>query len=272
MRSTRFLCLFAAAASLAACADSTKPGAGQPMSVSFSTAPKTGATLSRAPSNPSFDVTTTEGANTLVITKAQLVVARIELQRDGASCTSDADAGDEVGDNDGEHSDDCEELELAPSLIDLPVTSAVVSKLAVTIPAGTYSSLEAKIRPVRAGGEHGKGSAAFLAANSAFAGVSVRVEGTYNGKSFVYTGSPHAELETRFSPALVVDASPVNLTVNVDLPSWFRTQAGALIDPATANGDGVNASVVADNIRRSFRAFRDDDRNGRDDDEDKAGR
>jgi hypothetical protein len=192
------------------------------------------------------------------------------VDQSGATCASDADAGDdaaEVAGSDGEHADDCAELELAPSVIDLPVTNAVVSQLAVTIPAGTYSALEAKIRAVRGGGEHGRGSSTFLAANPSFAGVSVRVEGTYNGTPFVYTGSPTAQLETKFSPALVADASPVNLTVNVDLSTWFRTPSGALIDPSTANAGGLNAATVADNIRRSFRAFRDNDRNGHDDDD-----
>ena len=268
MRSSRSLCLLAAATSLAACAESTTPGASVPLSLSFSSAPGTGATLSRAPGSASFDVSATQGANTLVISKAQLVVARLELQQSGASCAGTADAGD----TDGEHSNsdaDCEELELAPSVIDLPVTDAIVSKLAIMIPAGTYSALEAKIRPIRGDGEHGRGSTAFLTANPSFANVSVRVEGTYNTKPFVYTGSPRLELETTFSPALVADASPVNLTMSVDLSSWFRAKDLTLIDPATANAGGANAELVASNIRRSFRAFRDDDRNGHDDQDEK---
>ncbi|MEP6990363.1 MAG: hypothetical protein ABJA80_05470 [bacterium] len=274
MSTIRFLCLLGAAASMAACADSIKPGASVPMSLSFATAPSSGASASASlsPVSPQFDVTTTEGANTLVITKAQVVVARAELQLSGATCASEADAGDDAdeahGANDGEHSD-CESLELAPSVVDVPVTSAVVSTLNVMIPAGTYSALEAKIRPVRA--NNGHGSAAFLTANPTLAGVSVRVEGTYNGTSFVYTGSPEAKLETEFSPPMVVGASPVNLTVNVDISTWFRSASGALIDPATANAGGANANVVASNIKRSFRAFRDDDRNGHDDKDDQRG-
>lgn len=267
MSSTRVLCLIGAAASLAACADSTKPGASMPMSLSFSTAANasvSGASASRSPEAPLFDITTTEGANTLVITKAQVVVARAELQQAGGTCTSDADAGDDdAGHATADHSE-CAEVAVAPTVVDLPVTGAIVNSLSVTIPAGTYSALEAKIRAVRA--ERGAASAAFLAANPSFAGASVRVEGTFNGTPFVYTGSPEANLETVFSPPMVVSAAPVNLTVNVDLSSWFRSSTGALIDPSTANAGGLNAAVVANNIRRSFRAFRDDDRNGHDDD------
>ena len=75
-------------------------------------------------------------------------------------------------------------------------------------------------------------------------------------------------MERTFSPPLSVSSLPVNLTVHVDLANWFRTRSGAVIDPRTANAPGLNAAIVADNIRRSFRAFRDDDHNGRDDDGD----
>ena len=96
----------------------------------------------------------------------------------------------------------------------------------------------------------------------------MRVKGTYNGTAFTWTGAPEAQLEHTFSPALVIDAAgnlTTNVTVSVDLTSWFRNSSGALIDPASANAGGPNAGVVSDNIRRSFRAFRDDDHDGQDD-------
>jgi hypothetical protein len=150
------------------------------------------------------------------------------------------------------------------------VDDAVVSKLTVKIPEGSYSSLEAKIRAVRADNDRGRGSSEFLTANPDLAGVSVRVTGTFNGTPFTYTGVPRIKLEREFDPALDVSAEPVNLTVHVDVSNWFRKQ-GALIDPSTANAGGPNAETVANNIKRSFRAFRDRDRDGREDD-DRRGR
>ena len=256
-----------AGATLAACAaDSTGPGASgrQPMSVSFSTSPSAGASSSLSASAGS----TTTGADVLVITKAQLVLARLELARVGATCASDAAAGD-----DDHHGDDdkCAELELAPSVVDLPVNGGVVTALNVTVPAGTYSSFEAKIRPVEANhGKDGAGSAAFLAAHPDLAGVSVRVEGTFNGTAFTYTGSPHAKLESAFNPPLAVTSAGANITVHVDLATWFKTPSGAFIDPATGNAGRANAALIAANIMRSFHAFRDNDHNG-DDDEKSAG-
>lgn len=254
------------AASAGGCADPTGPAAGRPMSISFTTAASSGASMSRSAEPGTFwSISATTGTDELVIDQVQVVVARMELERAGAVCGENETA---AGDDEVNHEDDCEELELAPSVIDLPVDAAVVSKLTVTIPEGSYSSLEAKLRPVRADNDRGRGSSAFLTANPDLAGVSVRVTGTFNGKPFTYTGVPRVKLEREFDPPLAVGADPVNLTVQVDVSNWFRSQ-GALIDPATANAGGPNAEKVANNIKSSFRAFRDDDRNGHDDDDDR---
>ena len=249
-----------------ACADNTAPAAGRPISVSFSTAPASGASFARtAAPGASLDLTSTVGTDVLVITKVQLVVARIELQQSGATCASTTASGDDEGDQ--RHESECAELQVAPSIVNLPVNGTVVSALDISIPPGTYSALEAKIRPLRNDSDHGQGSSAFLTAHPELNGVSVVVEGTFNGTPFTYKGAARSELERRFDPPLVIDASPLNITVNVDLASWFRSQSGGLIDPSTANAGGANAATVADNIKRSFRAFRDDDHNGQDDDD-----
>jgi hypothetical protein len=251
-----------AACGTLACSESTSPAGGRPITVSFSTTAAVGASLSRA-ADPvaAHDVSLSAGADALVITRVQLVVARLELQRAGAACTSTAATGDDDVDE-----NECAELELAPTLVDLPVNGTVVSLLGGSVPAGSYSALEAKIRPVGSDNERGRSSSAFLTAHPELSGVSVVVEGTFNGTPFKYQGAPRAEVERTFDPPLVVDAAPQNLTVNVDLSTWFRTRSGALIDPSTANAGGANAAAVAENIKRSFHAFRDDDRNGDDDD------
>jgi hypothetical protein len=252
-----------ACASLAACAgDSTGPAATRAVSVSFTSraSSATSASLSSAPQS------VTVGTDVLLVQSVELVLSRVELQSVGGTCASEAAAGD-----DDAHADDrsCAELELAPSVVTVPVNGGVAGALTVNVPAGSYSSLEAKIRPVdtKSGGERRAGSAAFLSAHPDLAGVSVRVRGTFNGSTFTYVGAPQAQLETAFSPALVIDAAgaSTNLTVNVDLTSWFRNSSGTLVDPSTANAGGANASLVAENVKRSFRAFRDDDRDGQDD-------
>jgi hypothetical protein len=195
----------------------------------------------------------------LVITKVRVVVARMELQASGASCTSTAAAGDDV-------ERECEDLQVAPSVVELPVDGTVLTTANGTIPAGTYSALEARIRPLRSGSDRGAGSVAFLKAHPDLDSVSVVVEGTWNKTAFKYTGTPRAEFETTFNPPITIDSTTKkNITVQVDVASWFKTSSGTLINPTTAAAGQPNASVVAGNIRRSFHAFRDNDRNGRDD-------
>ena len=263
-----FLGLLGAASTLA-CADGTGPKAGQPISISFTTSGTAGAALTRSidpAALPSFSTTGT--ADVLTISKAQVVVARMELERVDAACTSDEAVGDDEHEN---ADDDCEELQLAPSIVDLPVgpNSTVVNAFTVNIPEGSYSELKAKVRPLRSTGR--RGSAAFVAAHPEFDGVDIRVEGTFNGTPFVYTGSVSASVERHFSPPLVVGAAPLNVTVDVDLANWFKNRSGALIDPSTAKPGTANGTIVENNIRQSFRAFRDDDHNGHDDDDDHGG-
>lgn len=254
-----FSILLGATAVVAGCSDSTGTAAGRPVSISFATAAMPGTVASLSPSTlgVSRSVTATSGTSTIVINRAQLVVARMELEQVDGACTSGAAAGDDEGE-----ANECREMTVAPTIVDLPVDATVASPLQVVVPAGTYRALEAKIRPIRADSDHGKGSSAFLAAHPEFAGVTVRVEGTYNGTAFTYTGAPRAEFETVFNPTIVVDTKPANVTVNVDLGSWFKDGTGALIDPASTNS--ADKARIANNIRRSFRAFHDDNRTGRD--------
>jgi hypothetical protein len=67
-----------------ACADGTGPAASRPLTVSFTTASSAAATFSRTPTSASLDATT-PAASPLVITRAQLVIARMEMQQVGAS-------------------------------------------------------------------------------------------------------------------------------------------------------------------------------------------
>jgi hypothetical protein len=146
-------------------------------------------------------------------------------------------------------------------LVDLPTDNSVVSVVSLQLPAGTYQALEAKIRPVRS---DDNGGSAFLTAHPEFTNASVRVEGTFDGTPFVYTGSPNASLELSFNPPLTVGSSATTLTVHVSIDRWFADRSGNLIDPATANTGGANEQLVRDNVRRSFHAFEDNEHHGDD--------
>lgn len=237
-------------AALAGCSDATGTGGMRSVSLSFSTLPPAGPSASVA----SFSLSAT--VSPIVITKAQLVISKSELARSSASCTSTTTTDEQ----------ECPELKLGPMLVDLPLDANAKGVLAVDLPAGTYQQFEAKIDAVMNETEGDPAaSAAFLAANPSFRGVSVRVEGTYDGQPFVYTTAAEGELELTFNPPLVVDAPSSNLTVNVDLSSWFRRSDGTTIDPRTATAGSATKEIVDDNIKRSFDVFEDENRDGRED-------
>ena len=249
----RFIRIFPmfAAVALAACGDSTGSNANR-VNLSFTTtsaAPT--ARLTSTANGFHADLTGTVSGHTLVITKAQLVAS--ELQLKGSASSTCATTAESSG------SDDCQELELRPVLVDLPVTAGLTSAVITALPAGTYSAMEMKVDAVYAGEDDG---AAFLAAHPGWQGMSVRIEGTYDGQPFVFTSNVEAELHMTFATPVTVDANGAGVTINVDVLGWFRDGSGNYVNPATANSGGANQSLVQENIKTSFHAFEDDDHDG----------
>jgi hypothetical protein len=248
---------------LSACTDVSGSGS-RMLSVSVTTTSPSSAGLSHTV-GLSHDITIGTGGE-LVLKKVQLTLGRIEISRsDLAPCADDAeDSGDDdVGsvENESDDHDDCEELSVDPLLVNVPVDDAVHTVITVPLAVGTYKRLEAKLKPVDAA------TLAALGGPTDLVGNSVRVEGTYKGNPFVFTSPVRTELELKFDPPLVIDASTKNATVNIDVTKWFVRGDGTVIDPTTANAGSSNAELVADNIRDSFVAFEDDDRHGDDDHE-----
>ncbi len=237
---------------VAACSDATGSAGNAPMAMSFSTS-SPAAAPSVGSNGLSYSISDASGA--LVINDVQLVLNKIELKADAtASCPEE--------DRDGAHDDDCAEVKAGPVLVDLPLDPGVAGTINLSVPQGTYTRTEFKVGPAIEGKA---GGTAFLQANPGFAGISVRVEGTFNGTAFVYTSPLEAEMELAFGTPVSVDATGLNLTINVDVLGWFTTAGGAIIDPNTAINGGVNEELVAQNIRASFHAFEDEDRDGHDD-------
>jgi hypothetical protein len=199
------------------------------------------------------------GRDTIVITKAQLVLREIELEfADDRPCSAAARPDDDDDD------DDCGEIERGPVLFDLPLTGAVASRLSVDVPEGRYEELEVKIHKVEGNDSDDR---TFLQRNPDFRGVSARLEGRYNGQAFIFVTDVNAKMELEFRPPLEVGAQGTNVTLAVDLGRWFMRNGatGGLWSPALANTPGEARSRVESNIRASFRALRDRNKDGRDD-------
>jgi hypothetical protein len=239
------------AALLAACSDSTGASGDPQVRFNLATSAASGAPATSASfAVASAPVTYTDGAgNTLIIDQVELVLRQIELERVGENAC--AVPGD----------DRCEGLELGPILLDLPLGAGAVSQFTVTADTGTYGKVEFEIHKASSSDD-----ADFVAAHPEFVDRSIRVSGTYNGTPFTFWSDLDLEQEIELVPPLVVgEGGGADLTLFVNLDSWFRTGSGDLIDPATANKGQPSEGVVKQNIQDGMEAFEDGDRDGAED-------
>lgn len=245
-----FIGLPALAIVATACSDSV--GAGRtPLTLSLSTQTTAAASASLSPSANIISIST--GANTVVVTKAQMVFDEIQLKATTTSCTTGM-----VSDGSAEDHE-CPELRLDPVLVDIPLDAMTQLDLGALVPDGTYRELEFKMDALENG--ETASAAAFLAAHPEFRNVAVRIEGTFNGEPFVFTSHEDAEIALAFEPAVNVGLGSANITVKLDVAGWFKDSLGNVVDPRQSG----SASIIVNNIKRSFHAFEDHDRDGEDD-------
>jgi len=145
------------------------------------------------------------------------------------------------------------EISEGPFLVDLSGTALAGSLQQVfdtSVPAGSYREFSLTIAP----------STAAVLGDLATQGVSIIVDGTFNGAPFSFT-SKTTFTEKKEGTFTVGDGTG-NITLTIDATTWFGTAAVPL-DPTVA----ANSAAIEANILASFKAFRDDDRNGHDDDD-----
>src|SRR5712691_11215437 len=243
---------------VAACTEGIDSRGRAPVSLALS-----GAGGATAPAGGSE--TFTEGTNTLVISSVEVVLRKLELKR--------ADAAEPAGcvmstsgitaSEDGECGEQNDELEAGPVLVDLPL-GGIERTFTADVPAGSFEALEFQIHELSSDGDAADQD--FLKAHPDFAGISIRVKGTFDGADFTYTSDLDVEQELKFEQPVVVEAGkPASVTIKLDLDGWFRNGVGTLVDPATAATGAENENLVRDNIVRSFHAFQDNDEDGMDD-------
>src|SRR5467141_246739 len=248
MHTTRFVLQFAPVALLLTACDSTAPHPMQRVNLSTTSGPR--ASLS----SPMADLVVTGTGGTVRITSANVVLSQIELAS-AAACANDAnDDANEADDanetpdqpannepdteNNDEH--DCE-VQVDPVTVDIPLDGTTKVILDALVPAGTYSGLQAKIKDVKV--------------------VGVFTDAAGTNHPFTFTSDAEAELELEFATAVTVGAGTNNLTINVDVGSWFKDASGAVLDPTNP----ANQEAIEHAIRASVRAFEDDNHDGHDD-------
>ena len=224
------------------------------LSVSFAT---TGAAAVNASGNAIIVGT---AADTMVLTKVQLVLSNVKLRREGVTACPDSM---KVSSTRGRSSDDrgCSRLDLGPMLLDLPLSGSTTSPLAVTVPAGIYHEFEFELEDVRTSVNASQTDKDFLAAHPEFRDVTVKVTGTYKGAAFTFLSRARAEVEFEFEPSLVVKSGVNdNVSIDLNLSAWFKNAGGAILAPTVANQTAIDQNIIT-----SFHAFGDRDRDGHED-------
>jgi hypothetical protein len=268
----RVLWAMALAVGAAACSTGGSEPTGGGQQVAFNIATRPGAALATA-AVVGTPETVTVGVNTLSIEQVQLVLRNIRFHRvEGTSTCDDSPSSGNAtllaalheGDQEGQdgHADDCEIIRVGPYLLDLPLGAGAARLFTVPVDTGTYDEVKFKLHKV---GDD-PGDSAFIAQNPDFDSISVRVTGTFNGSPFTFVSRVSAEQGSHLTTPLVVsDSTGAQVTIMVDLSTWFVAPGGELIDPAQALPGQPEEEVVRDNIKRSFHAFEDDNCDGRED-------
>ena len=238
---------------LGACSDGTGPTTGVQVSLTFASGVSAGGAAAPSRLAGPIAVSYMDGTNTLEITSVQVVLSEIELE--SVEVVDCDDEPEPAG---------CEDFETGPVLIDLPLDGSTSTSVFISIPPGTYDEVEFDIHKVS---NDDPEDAAFLLANPTLEGKSIVVEGTYNDVPFTYETDLNEEQEFDLVPNLVIVEDPTNITIRLDVSTWFVDGTGSLFDPAIAYKGGQYESIVEDNIKDSIEAFEDEDRDGDDTDE-----
>ncbi len=260
--------------------DSTAPAASNRVSLGFQIARSTAASSLMSSSmawdgaasvglqvqSASANVTTTAAglmiarqSDTIVVTKAQFVVSDVRLRSVIGAC---ADAAKSSSNDKKNDFSECPEIRVGPFLVDIPVTGEDGARISVNVPAGTYGNVRIKLHKVDANNAL---DLPFQQQNPDFRNISVRLEGTYNRVPFVFTNDLTTMINVPLVKPLVIKTGGDQITVSVDIAAWFVRASGGLYSPALANTPGSIRGTVSANIERAFRAFRDQNLDGRED-------
>ena len=202
-------------------------------------------TMAAAAGNVASASTTpiTVGAHTLDLTQVTLTIDRAELKRAHTdACEGDHDESDDhSGAATTTNTSNCAEVKIGPTSVDLPLTPGLVTLPANAIPAGTFREFALSVSEVR-------------------------LRGTYDAKAFDVLLPVRVRQEIEFAtPLVVTEGTPASITVSVPVNEWFINTDGSLVDPNAILTTPSVLEAVRARIAASFRAFEDDNHDGKDD-------
>ena len=172
--------------------------------------------------------------NTLVLDSVKVLIKNIKLIVSAAS-------------------DDSVNFKTGPFVVKLNLNSSVNLFTTALIPEGTYDKVKFEIHKL-------EDSEVGIDTAFSFAGgrYSVVVYGKFNLIPFIYRSTKSAHQKINFGSTVGINStSKSNITLKVQPYTWFWTGSDYL-DPLNVS----NENDIDNNIKASFKAFKDNDRNG----------
>ena len=145
-----------------------------------------------------------------------------------------------------------------PQILNLALDGSVNTLHAAEIPIGTYNKVSFRIHKPE--DDEDPGDPDFKEGTSGNERFCVVIKGTYEGTAFTFKSRKSTKQRVEIDPPLVIDEEglEVNVTLTVDVDSWFQDEDGNPLNPL----DEGDEDEIDDAIRESFRGFRDDGRHG----------
>ena len=145
-------------------------------------------------------------------------------------------------------------------VVDLDLAGGLNTIGPIEIPSGEYNKVSFRIHKPEAGEDVGDPD--FVEGESGSERFSVVVAGTHGDSAYVFKSNRTAKQRIEFDPALAVTDTTglVTVTLSVDVFSWFvDPQDSTDLDPTDPNDE----SSIDNAIKKSFRGFVDNDKDGR---------
>ncbi len=145
-----------------------------------------------------------------------------------------------------------------PQILNLALDGSVNTLHAADIPLGTYNKVSFRIHKPEDGEDPGDPD--FMESTGGNERFCVVFKGTYEGTVFAFKSRRSTKQRVEIDPPLIIDEEglEVNITLTVDVDSWFHDADGNSLNPL----DEDHENEIDDAIRKSFRGFRDDNRHG----------
>ncbi|HET8837745.1 MAG TPA: hypothetical protein VFM82_01995 [Flavobacteriaceae bacterium] len=224
------------------------------------------------PPVPSINI---EGSNgTLVIEDIRFILEDIKLEQPDSECEDSGDPEDT----------DCEELEMGPFFVDMPLNGNPLDLGTTVVADGLYDELEFEIDNLDSDDPEDTNDATLLAQiQNEFPNwpneASMLISGHFTSTDGVTTdfstyAEAEVEIELNFNPALEITPESLNnmATVNIDPANWFLQTDGSVTDLSlydyAATGEILEFSQEIEDGFESVESDDDHDSGDNDDDDD----